>query len=112
MTPDIGAPSIQAAGEVPAVSYVAVIALYDPRDGRVAHMHHTMTLEGAQRRAPEEQEASARDAARRLGCDVGGLEALHVENLSPAGQQYAVDLSNRTLVEVPLSQRRNLTGSG
>lgn len=96
-----------AAGNVPAVAAIDVVALYDPADGHVMHMHHVITLEGAERRPREEQERSARDSADRLGCrGVYGLEVLHVPDFDPGDKTYSVDPEKRTLVEVSAPSRR------
>jgi hypothetical protein len=97
---------IQSAGSAPAVSSVDVTALYDPRDGRVIHMHHFIVLEGAERRTREEQQRSARESALRLGCNVEGLEVLHVADFQPTGKTYRVDLEARALVETPVTPRK------
>ena len=100
---------IQSAGDAPAVASVDVAVLYDPRDGRVAHMHHIIALEGAERRTREEHQESAREAALRLGCDIEGLEMLHVTDFQPTGKTYRVDLRSRALVETPVTPRKPVT---
>src|SRR4051812_8309895 len=112
MTKADGAPFIHSVGDAPAVSSVDTTALYRPADGEVIHMHHAVTLEGARRQPPEAQEANAREAARRLGCDVDGLAALHVADFYSTGQPYRVDSERRTLVEAPAAQRTRRSGSG
>jgi hypothetical protein len=97
---------IQTAGSAPAVSSVDVTVLYDPRDGRVVHMHHLVTLEGAERRTRAEQQQRARETALRLGCHVGGLEVLHVADFQPAGKTYRVDLQSQALAETPVTPRK------
>jgi hypothetical protein len=98
---------IQSAGSAPAVSSVDVTALYDPRDGRVIHMHYAIAMEGAERRTREEQQQSARESALLLGCDVEGLAVLHVVDFQPTGKTYRVDLQTRALVETPVTPRKN-----
>jgi hypothetical protein len=77
-----------------------LVALYDPDDGRVAHMHQVITLQGADPRSREENERRAFDAARQLGNSIEGLKALHVPDFLPQGSAYRVDLERRMLVEV------------
>src|SRR5438105_3944133 len=97
---------IQSAGDAPVVESVDVAVLYDPRDGRVIHMHHVIALEGAEHRTREEHQQSAREAAVRLGCNVEGLEMLHVADFQPTGKTYRVDLGSRALVETPVTPRK------
>jgi hypothetical protein len=96
---------VDSAGTVPGIASVDVTALYDPHDGRVMHMHHVIALEGAKRRTRDEQQQSAIEAARRLGCNVDGLEVLHVPDFQPKGRTYRVDPRTKTLVEQPVPSR-------
>jgi hypothetical protein len=92
---------VESAGAAPRVSSVDVTALYDPRDGRVMHLHHVIALEGSKRRPREEQEQSAIESARRLGCNVDGLEVLHVADFQVTGSTHRVDLRTKALIEEP-----------
>src|SRR5262249_56277984 len=94
-------------GSAPEVSWGDLTVLYDPRDGRVIHMHHVIMLEGAERRTRQEQQQSARESALRLGCNVEGLEVLHVVGFQPTGKTYQVDLQTRALVETPVTPRKD-----
>jgi hypothetical protein len=100
---------IQSAGNAPAVLSVDVAVLYDPRNGRVVHMHHVITLDGAERRTRDEHQQSARESALRLGCNIEDLEVLHVADFQPTGKTYRVDLGSRALVETPVTPRKPVT---
>jgi hypothetical protein len=101
-------PAIQSDGDTPSVAWVDVTAIYDPRDGRVVHLHHVITAAGATRRTPDDQQRTALEAAARLGVDVEGLELLHVSDFYPtAGKAYGVDVSVRRLVELPVQVRED-----
>ena len=99
---------IQSAGSAPAVSAIDVTFLYDPRDGRVFHVHHVITLEGAQRRNPAEQQRRAEESALRLGVPVENLEVLHVADFRRTGKMYRVDPKTRTLAETPMTARKSI----
>jgi hypothetical protein len=88
-------------GSVPPVIGVDAIALFDPADGRVVHMHQITTFAGAERRTPDEQRQAGIEAARHLGHDVAGLDALHVPDFQPGISIYRVDLANRQLMAMP-----------
>jgi len=106
---------IQSAGSVPAIASIDAIALYDPSDGRVVHMHHVITFEGVKRQNSKEQERNAMESARRLGCGVDGLNVLHVRDFRPTGKAFRVDLEKQELVEAPLPLRkdgRHVSGAG
>jgi hypothetical protein len=87
---------------VPAVKSADIVALYDPVDGRVAHIHQSIILEGADRRSPEESERRAFDLAQRLGNNIDGLRALFVPDFRPGATAYRVDLEKHMLVELEL----------
>lgn len=94
---------LQSVGVVPAVAGIDAVALYDPKDGRVVHMHHTITFEGAERRRDREGcRRTAVESARRLGREVDGLEMLFVPDFEPSNQAYKVDLDSSRLIAIPL----------
>jgi hypothetical protein len=98
---------IQMVGDAPSAMSVDVTALYDPRDGRVVHLHHVITAGGATRRTPEEQQRGAREAAQRLGVTLDGLEVLHAPDFRPtAGSAYRVDITTRRLLAQPVETRK------
>ena len=93
---------LQSAGVVAAVAGIDAVLIYDPKDGRVVHMHHSITFEGAEkRRDPETQCLRALEAARHLAHDTDGMEVLHVPDFEPSDQVYTVDPKSRKLVGVP-----------
>lgn len=98
--------AIQTVGAAPVVASVDTIALYSPADGRIHHLHETFTMEGAERRSPQEQRRSLLETVRRLDLPVEQFEVLHVKDfLSSRGVAYRVDLGTKTLVEVPDTRR-------
>src|SRR5215470_20417586 len=91
---------IQSAGNGLAVASIDTVALYDPRDGRIVHMHQVIAFEGVRRQNPDELHLRAAEAAKRFGCKVDCLKGLHVPNFSPAvGKIYRVDPKKPALVE-------------
>ncbi|MGL5931051.1 MAG: hypothetical protein ACRCY8_19125, partial [Dermatophilaceae bacterium] len=69
-------------GRVPRLASVDTIALYDPGDGRIVHLHDVLTMEGAEPRSAEDRRRSARETAAELGVAVDGLELLHLEDFA------------------------------
>ena len=96
---------VQTVGRAPALQAVDAVVFYDPQTGQVAHTHHVLTFEGAERRNPEEQVQSALEAAQRLGRDVENLKILHVPEFRPVAPSYRVDLEMLVLVEKPEEAR-------
>ena len=93
---------IQSTGEMPAIASSDAVAVYDPRDGRVMHMHHVITFQGGHRFDESHQERDALEYARRLGCRVEGLATLRVRDFRPRHNRCFVDLKRKVLVELPL----------
>jgi hypothetical protein len=100
------AKKIQSVGPAPAVVSIHAVALYDPKNGRLAHMHHVVTLEGAPQHQPNVHERNAREHAGRLGHDVKTLHALHVLNFQPSRTPLRVDVQKQALVEAPAPQKK------
>jgi len=60
-------PESQTVGATPKVVANRTIALYDPQDGRIVHMHQVLTLEGARQLDPQQYEREARKHAPAAG---------------------------------------------
>ncbi|MGL5818493.1 MAG: hypothetical protein ACRCYR_13075 [Phycicoccus sp.] len=89
-------------GRAPRLASVDTIALYDPADGRIVHLHDVLRMEGAEPRPAEDRHRSARETAAELGVAVDGLELLHLEDFAvDPGRAYRVDTARRVLVELP-----------
>lgn len=91
-----------AAGDAPKMTSSEAVVLFDPRDGRVVHVHHSIVLEGGTRSEPEEMCRRAVTHARGLGCATDGLETLHVADYVPSPTPLVVDVGRRVLVRLPL----------
>jgi len=78
--------------------------IFDGRTGRVAHVHESVTLEGAPSPSREEVEARAMELARDFAPQLPWVELEHLELLHvpqeelPDGPVYEVDLSTRKIV--------------
>jgi len=55
-----------------------VCVLFDPKNGRVVHVHGATTLPGGKKRSDAELETEATEHASAFGHSVAGLKALHV----------------------------------
>lgn len=97
---------IQSAGPAPKIVATHAVALYDPENGRIAHLHRVLTLEGGAHYSPEHHEQNARAYAEKMGHPVKTLHALHVPNLRSAAGRFRVDVHKQSLVEVPRPPRR------
>ena len=70
------------------------IALYDPNDGKIIHMHTILNMEGASSVDPQTKE-------KELEYDVTKLSILHAPDLKDISAQYYVNVKEKTLVKIP-----------
>ena len=88
------------AGTAPRVVRIQALAFHD-RSGEIRHMHHVITLEGAEPRSYEAMLEDATTHARELGVDLARLRVLHVTAPFDLGAQHKVDVKKGVLVPVP-----------
>jgi hypothetical protein len=75
------------------------VAIYEPADGRVVHMHHVVICEGGKSISPQQAESEAVEQARRRGHDTARLETLLVRDHPERHRgRFRVDLASKTLV--------------
>ena len=83
-----------------------VCVVYDPKDGRILHTHRRQVRSGGIKKKPDEVAVRALQLAGKCGHDTTRLEVLHVpSNGVGNGKSYKVDLSKRTLIEVPRTSK-------
>jgi hypothetical protein len=84
-----------------------VCVLFDPKDGGVAHVHGTTTLNSKNEIGVAEMEARARKQAERFGKSTAGLKALHVPIADVRSEgAFRVNERGDGLVTVPRRPRR------
>lgn len=93
-------------GKAPKVSATHTVALYDPADGRVVHMHHVVVFEGGKSVSAEEAQREAVENARRRGREVGKLKTLLVDRPTIGGGRFRVDTANKTLIPLEPPARK------
>lgn len=90
---------------------VKTCVLYDPQDGRIAHIHRVTSLPGSRERSRSEVEEIAVASARRN--HVSNLHVLHPSGEEfnyEVGKRYRVDLQRMLIEEVPDTRREDLRG--
>ena len=92
--------SFVTAGSAPRVVRIQALAFHD-RSGRIQHMHHAITLEGAEPRSYEALLEDATTQARQIGIDLAQLKVLHVTAPYDLGAQHQVDVKKGVLIELP-----------
>src|SRR5687768_9486685 len=91
--------SFVTAGSAPRVVRIQALAFHDGA-GRIQHMHHTITLEGATPRSYESMLEDATTQALELGVDLKRLKVLHITTPFNLGAPHKVDVKKGVLVEV------------
>ena len=97
--------SRHSAGKVPEVVSVQAIAFYDPKDGRIRHMHHGVTLAGAQAHDKAAFERQAASHAAQMGVKLDGLKSLHVPNFEHTGGRFRLDVKAQKLVRLSVPDK-------
>jgi len=93
-------------GKAPKVSATHTVAVYDPTDGKIVHMHHVVVFEGGKKVNAQEAENEAMQRAKSRGHDAGKLKALLVHHhAAPRGGRFRVDLENKKLVALEIPRR-------
>lgn len=88
-------------GKVPKTKSIRSIALYEPNEGTILHMHHVMTMEGCEPRDIVDIENDAVRFAKKLGHSVENLKILRApESINPFAK-YRINLANLEFVELP-----------
>lgn len=93
------------AGDAPRLVDEHVVAVYDPEDGRVLHLHTVRVFEGARSVSPEEAVEEALNAARGRGHDTERAQTLHTKE-APGRGVHRVDLATTSLVPAEEPRRR------
>lgn len=92
------------AGAKPLVERVQVVALYEPRDGQIAHLHMVTTLGDAAPLPPQEVIDEAKRRAGRHHRNVGELEVA-LSNQAEHGQApHRIDPATKSFVALPAAR--------
>lgn len=84
-----------------------ICVLFDPKDGRVVHVHGTTILDSGEGVGATEMEARARRHAEHFGKSTTGLRALHVPITAIRGHEvFRVNESGDLLAPVPRPKRQ------
>jgi hypothetical protein len=89
------------AGKAPKLESIYVVAIYDPEDGKIRHMHHVITLENASKADRQLIEREAIANARKLGHNTDSLKVLHIPNFEDPSSKYRVDVERKALIKMP-----------
>ena len=96
-------------GNAPKVSATHTVAVYDPADGRVVHMHQVVVFAGAKQITSEQAEYEAIENAKRRGHDTARLKtALAHEHSARRGGRFRVDPASGKLVALEPPPRRRV----
>jgi hypothetical protein len=95
-------------GKAPKISVTHIVAVYDPADGRVFHMHHAVVFEGGKSISQEQASREAVESAKRHGHDTEKLKTLLADGYDRrGGGRFRVDLGTKKLVALAPPRRRS-----
>jgi len=97
--------STSSAGNAPALADEQFVAVYDPNDGRIIHLHTVRVFEGGRSVSREESEQGALEAARKHGHDTARAQTLHTKE-APGRGVHRVNLKTMRLVALDKPPRR------
>ena len=89
------------AGKTPKLESIYAVAVYEPKDGKIRHMHHVITMENASKVDPQLVEREVIANARKLGYNMDNLKVLHIPNFKDPRSKYRVDVERKTLIKMP-----------
>jgi hypothetical protein len=85
-------------GEKQELGQVMVVALYDPNDGTIRHLHTVTTLVGALPSTDEEAIAAARTHAARRHANVHQLAVAISDKVEHGREPHCIDLHTKAFV--------------
>jgi hypothetical protein len=91
-------------GKTPNLESIYAISLYDPKNGKILHMHHVLNMEHSSNIEPQQLEKDVVAFAEKLGHNVKRLKVLHTHDLQDMTLNYRVDVNKKTLVKVSESE--------
>ena len=87
-------------GKVPSLRSVYSIVIYEPKDGTIRHLHHTMVFDKSFNIDANKIEKEARSYAQKLGHKIEGLRILHIRDNKDFKGMYKVDVEKQVLVKI------------
>ena len=89
------------AGKDPlSVEHVQIVALYEPANGTIKHLHMVTTIAGATRTPQDEVIAEARERARRRNPNVEALAVAMSTDVEHSRGMYSIDPKTRAFVQL------------
>lgn len=83
------------------IQSVKCCVLFDSSNGTIRHVHHVLTIKGADETAKHLIEKRTFQLAEELGLDITELQPLHVDaNRIEPRKRYVVDLKEQCLIVV------------
>jgi hypothetical protein len=89
-------------GDTPKMGSVYGVAIYDPNNGDIRHIHHLILTSNTPLPDPQIIEKEAISIAKKFGHDVDYLKIIHIEKLD-LNSKYRVDIESKKLVKIPAS---------
>lgn len=95
--------AVSSVGKVPDIKACQAIVFHD-REGRIHHMHHVITLEGARSVDIDTMKQQACEQAKAFGVDLAQVDILHVSEISRPHVMHRVDMRTKQMVEMEVPE--------
>jgi hypothetical protein len=99
---------ISSGGASPAIVDTHVVALYDAKSGKIAHLHAVTVFEGARKVSEKEAIDAARAQATKLGHHVDALKSAVSKDAAIAARPHRIDVASGRFIALraPPMKRR------
>jgi hypothetical protein len=94
-------------GAVPKISDVHVVALYDPKNGRIRHVHTVTVFEGGRTINEKQAIEYARSHAADAGLKLENLEIKTSKDPTHGRVPHRIDLKSKEFVALPMPAIKN-----
>ena len=96
---------------LPELAAVKVVAVYEPKDGQILHVHMVKTFEGGRSIGDEEAVATALKYAAHHGHETARLETVVSSNPEHAASPHRIDLQTRQFVALLSPEPKKVPGT-
>jgi hypothetical protein len=83
------------------VAHVQVVALYDPKNGTIKHLHTVTTMSGAKPLSQEEAIAEAKQRAARRYSNIEDLAVALSNDAEHGHRPHRIDIDTKAFVPMP-----------
>ena len=91
------------AGDAPKIESVHAVALYDPADGVIRHMHYVVSMSDSPKVDTKTVEKEAISDAKKFGLTTDKFQVIHSDDVDLTSA-YRVNVKTKQLEKIPESE--------